>query len=146
MQKSGDKKTNTMEKEIYLVQSALSAKQTVARVRCILREKSIPISLIIDHAQEAAACGVKLRPTYTILAGSPAMRAQLLLLQQALSVLLPLRINIWEDADGKVWLAYLRVESVMKRYGVKKTVPLVYLEHIMENISHRACQPAPRKK
>ena len=116
MQKSGDKKTNTMEKEIYLVQSALSAKQTVARVRCILREKSIPISLIIDHAQEAAACGVKLRPTYTILAGSP------------------------------VWLAYLRVESVMKRYGVKKTVPLVYLEHIMENISHRACKPAPRKK
>ena len=75
MQKSGEKKTNAMEKEIYLVQSALSAKQTVERVRCILREKSIPISLIIDHAQEAASCGVKLRPTYTILAGSPAMRA-----------------------------------------------------------------------
>ena len=46
MQKSGDKKTNAMEKEIYLVQSALSAKQTVARVRCILREKSIPITFV----------------------------------------------------------------------------------------------------
>lgn len=141
MQKTGAKNRIGIDKELYLIKSTLTAAQTVARLKHILEEKHIPINFVINHAQDAASVGLVLRPTFTVFAGSPQMRVRLLQVQQAVAVLLPLRISVWEDEKKQVWLGYLRVRDVAKRYGLTKLSEISYLENIMENISHRACHP-----
>ena len=101
MQKTGAKNRIGIDKELYLIKSTLTAAQTVARLKHILEEKHIPIHFIINHAQDADSVGLALRPTFTVFAGSPQMRVRLLQAQQAVAVLLPLRISVWEDEKKK---------------------------------------------
>lgn len=142
---TGAKTRDIVDKELYMVQSCLGVEETIARVRCILQEKMIPVFFVFDHTKAALEMGLKLRPTVTIMFGSPAMRTRLLQAEQRLGILLPLRMLVWEDAKKRVWVGYVRIAQMARRYGVKNLPEIAYLEHMMENISHRACHPAKKK-
>ena len=73
------------------------------------------------------------------------MRTRLLQAEQRLGILLPLRMLVWEGAKKRVWVGYVRIAQMARRYGVKNLPEIAYLEHMMENISHRACHPAKKK-
>jgi uncharacterized protein (DUF302 family) len=46
-------------------------------------------------------------------AGTPLMQSQ-----QTIGLDLPLRVLVWEDEAGKVWLTYHRVEDLARRHHV----------------------------
>lgn len=142
---TGTKTRDVVDKELYMVQSSLGVEETITRVRCILKEKMIPVFFVFDHTKAALELGLELRPTVTIMFGSPTMRTRLLQAEQRLGVLLPLRMLVWEDAKKRVWVGYARIAQMARRYGIKNLPEISYMEHMMENISHRACHPAKKK-
>jgi uncharacterized protein (DUF302 family) len=46
-------------------------------------------------------------------AGTPLMQSQ-----PTIALDLPLRFLVWEDAQGKVWVTYRRVEALARQHGI----------------------------
>ena len=106
------------DKGIVDVPSNHSVDETVERLKTILQSKGITLFALIDHSGEAEKVGMKMRPTKLAIFGNPKAGTPLMLAVPAIAIDLPLKILIWEDAQGKVWLSYNRPEYFKQRYGL----------------------------
>ena len=98
--------------------SAHGATETVERLKGLLAQKGIEVFAHIDHAAAAKKVGLLLRPTQVLIFGNPKAGTPLMQSQQTIGLDLPLRVLVWEDEAGKVWLTYRRVESVARQHHV----------------------------
>jgi uncharacterized protein (DUF302 family) len=83
-----------------------SVEQTVDRFRNILQSKGVTLFALIDHSGEAEKAGMKMSPTKLLIFGSPKAGTPLMLAAPSSAIDLPLKVLIWEDAAGKVWVSY----------------------------------------
>ncbi len=72
---------------------------------------------LVDHSGEAEKVGMKMPPTKLLIVGSPKAGTPLMLAAPSSAIDLPLKILVWEDAQGKVWLSYNSPEYLQKRHG-----------------------------
>lgn len=111
---------NTMKKKngIVDVASNHSVDETVHRVKTILQSKGIMIFALVDHSGEAEKVGMKMPPTKLLIFGSPKAGTPLMLAAPSIAIDLPLKLLVWEDARGKVWLSYNTPEYLAERHGL----------------------------
>ncbi len=83
-----------------------SVEQTVERLKEILQSKGVTLFALIDHSGEAEKVGFKMQPTKLLIFGSPKAGTPLMLAAPSIALDLPLKILVWEDAQGKVWVTY----------------------------------------
>jgi uncharacterized protein (DUF302 family) len=100
------------------VPSRHSVDETVRRVKNILQTKGITLFALIDHSGEAEKVGMKMRPTKLLIFGSPKAGTPLMLAAPSIAIDLPLKILVWEDAQGKVWLSYNSPEYLQQRHDL----------------------------
>jgi uncharacterized protein (DUF302 family) len=100
------------------VPSTHSVDATVERLQKILDAKGVRLFALIDHSGEAARVGMTMRPTRLLIFGNPRAGTPLMLAAPSIAIDLPLKILVWEDADGKVWLTYNSLEYLQRRHGV----------------------------
>jgi uncharacterized protein (DUF302 family) len=114
--------SNPVRKEngIVDVPSNHSVDETVGRVKTILQSKAITLFAFIDHSGEAEKAGIKMRPTKLLIFGSPKAGTPLMLAAPSIAIDLPLKILVWEDAQGKVWLSYNSPEYLQQRHNLPK--------------------------
>jgi uncharacterized protein (DUF302 family) len=93
-----------------------SVEQTVERLETILRSNGITVFAVVDHSGEAASVGMKMRPTNLLIFGNPKAGTPLMLAAPSIAIDLPLKILVWEDAGGKVWVSYNSPQYLMKRH------------------------------
>jgi uncharacterized protein (DUF302 family) len=108
--------------------SARSAGETVERLKSLLAQKQIQVFADIDHAAAAEKAGLSLRPTRVLIFGNPKAGTPLMQARQAVGLDLPLRVLVWEDEAGNVWLTYRRVEALARQHqlvGLDETVKAV---------------------
>src|SRR5215472_4953829 len=91
---------------LITIASNHSADQTVDRVKGILESNGILLFALVDHSGEAAKIGMNMPPTKLIIFGSPAAGTPLMLAAAGIAIDLPLKILVWEDGRGKVWISY----------------------------------------
>jgi uncharacterized protein (DUF302 family) len=106
------------EPELVTLASAHGATQTVERLKLLLAQKNIQVFADIDHAAGAKSVGLPLRPTRLLIFGNPQAGTPLMQSQQTIGLDLPLRVLVWEDEAGKVWLTYRRPEFLAHRHQV----------------------------
>ena len=70
----------------------------------------------INHAAGAAAAGLSLRPTEVLIFGNAKAGTPLMQSVQTIGIDLPLKALVFEDADGKVWLAYNDPHWIAQRH------------------------------
>src|ERR1700752_2214164 len=92
--------------------------QTVDRVKNILQSKGVMLFALIDHSGEAEKVGMKMRPTKLLILGNPKGGTPVMLAAPSIAIDLPLKILVWEDAQGKVWLSYNSPAYLQARHGV----------------------------
>jgi uncharacterized protein (DUF302 family) len=111
---------NTLRKKngIVDVPSNHSVDETVERVKSILQSKGITLFVVIDHSGEAAKVGMKMPPTKLLIFGNPKAGTPLMLAAPSIAIDLPLKILVWEDGQGKVWLSYNSPEYLQERHGL----------------------------
>jgi uncharacterized protein (DUF302 family) len=102
------------------VPSRHSVDETVARLEQLLKAKGVPVFALIDHSGEAAKVGLQMRPTKLLIFGNPKAGTPPMLAAPSLAIDLPLKILVWQDGTGKVWLSYNSLEYLRERHGVPR--------------------------
>jgi uncharacterized protein (DUF302 family) len=100
------------------VPSNHSVDETVERVKGILQAKGITLFALVDHSGEAAKVGMTMPPTKLLIFGSPKAGTPLMLAAPSIAIDLPLKILVWEDSQGKVWVSYNSPEYLKERHGL----------------------------
>ncbi len=107
--------------------SNLSVDQTVEKLKNILQSKGVTLFALVDHNGQAENVGMKMRPTKLLIFGSPKAGTPLMLAVPSSASDLPLKILMWEDAQGKVWVSYNSPDYLKQRHGLP--------QELMQNIA-----------
>ena len=107
-----------MKNGIVNVPTNHSVGETVEKVKSILQSKGITLFVLIDHSGEAEKVGLKMPPTKLLIFGSPKGGTPLMLAAPSIAIDLPLKILVWQDGQGKVWLSYNSPEYLKERHGL----------------------------
>jgi uncharacterized protein (DUF302 family) len=94
--------------------------QVVEKLKALLREKSITLFALIDHSGEAAKAGLRMRPAKLLIFGNPKAGTPLMLAAPTTALDLPLKILVWEDEGGQVWLTYDAPAYLQQRHNFPK--------------------------
>ena len=97
-----------------------SVDQTVETLKSILQAKGVALFALVDHSGEAEKVGMKMRPTKLLIFGSPKAGTPLMLAAPSVAIDLPLKILVWEDGNGKVWVSYNSLEYLKERHGLPR--------------------------
>ena len=95
-----------------------SVEQTVDKLRNILQSKGLTLFALIDHSGEAEKIGMKMPSTKLLIFGNPKAGTPLMLAAPSSAIDLPLKILIWEDARGKVWVSYNSPVYLQERHSL----------------------------
>lgn len=110
--------TATPPSGIVQIASRHSVQETTEKLKNILQSKAIMLFALIDHSGEAEKVGLKMPPTKLFIFGSPKAGTPLMLAAPSVAIDLPLKILIWEDSGGKVWVSYNSPAYLEKRHGL----------------------------
>jgi sigma54-dependent transcription regulator len=109
---------------------------TVDRLKDMLKAKGVTLFALADHSGEAEKVGMKMRPTKLLIFGSPKAGRPLMLADPHAALDLPLKILVWEDGEGKVWLSYNSTKFLQERYGLRQD--LVQNIEVVETLAVKA--------
>ena len=119
--------TPTADKGIVSKPSHHSVDETVEKIKGILRAKGVALFALIDHSGEAEKVGMKMRPTKLLIFGNPKDGTPLMLAAPSIAIDLPLKILVWQDGEGTVWLSYNSPAYLQQRHGLP--------QELLENIA-----------
>jgi uncharacterized protein (DUF302 family) len=105
--------------ELAVKASKYSVKETLDRLTAALKDKGITPVARVDHAAAAKGAGLELKPTEVLLFGNPKLGTPLMQANRHVGIDLPMRVLVWEDDAGKVWIAYTRPDALKSRYKIE---------------------------
>jgi len=113
-----------------------SVAQTVETLTAVLRAKGVTLFALVDHTGEAAKVGMTMPPTKLLIFGNPKAGTPLMLAAPSVAIDLPLKILVWEDGQGRVWLSYNSPAYLQERHGVPEA--LMANVAVVETLAHAA--------
>jgi uncharacterized protein (DUF302 family) len=117
---------------------------TIQRLTTHLEAKGITLFARIDHAAGAADVGLSLRPTTLFIFGNPAGGTLLMQAVQSSGIDLPLKMLVWQDANGIVNLTYNEPSWIAARHGLGGAVDKVVagMAATLDALARDAASPA----
>jgi len=88
------------------------------KLKSILQAKGVTLFAVVDRSGEAEKVGMKMRPTKLLIFGNPKGGTPLMLAAPSSAIDLPLKILVWEDEQGKVWVSHNSPEYLKQRHGL----------------------------
>jgi uncharacterized protein (DUF302 family) len=110
----------TQDNGLVNVASSHSVDDTVAKLETILHEKQVKIFALIDHSGEAKQAGLEMHPTKVLIFGNPRGGTPLMVAAPSTAIDLPLKLLVWEDGEGKVWITYNTPQYLQERHQFPK--------------------------
>jgi uncharacterized protein (DUF302 family) len=95
-----------------------SVDHTVEKLEGILQAKGVTLFALVDHSGQAEKAGMKMRPTKLLIFGNPKGGTPVMLAAPTSAIDLPLKILVWEDDLGKVWLSYNSPAYLQGRHSI----------------------------
>jgi uncharacterized protein (DUF302 family) len=95
-----------------------SVEETVNKIRRILDAKGVTLFALVDHSGEAEKVGMTMPATKLLIFGSPKAGTPLMLAAPSVAIDLPLKLLIWEDLAGRVWISYSSLAYLQQRHGL----------------------------
>jgi uncharacterized protein (DUF302 family) len=102
---------------IVTIPTQHSVDEAVRRLEQMLADKGIQLFALVDHSGEAEKAGMQMPPTKLAIFGSPKAGTPLMLATPSIAIDLPLKLLIWEDKTGSVWISYNAPAYLMARHG-----------------------------
>ncbi|PFG58585.1 uncharacterized protein (DUF302 family) [Vibrio sp. ES.051] len=104
---------------VIKIASMHTVKDTADKFVAIAQEKGLNVFTRINHQENAAKVDMTLRPTEVIVFGNPKVGTPLMLCAQGVALDLPQKVLVYEDVDGKTWLAYNDPMYLKQRHHIK---------------------------
>ena len=123
---------------IESVASKHSVDETVALLTRQLESKGVKVFAVIDHSGEAEKAGFTMPDTKLIVFGNPKAGTPIMLEAPLSAIDLPLKLLVWKDAGGGVWVSYNRPEFLQHRYSLPAQVmgPLAGVSALAGSVAH----------
>jgi len=106
--------------------SPLSVRDTAERLSTLIGAAGATLFGVIDQSAEAEQAGLALRETKLVIFGNPSAGTPVMVASPLAALDLPLKILVWADEDGTVWMSYLDPAWLAGRHGLtgKLAAPL----------------------
>jgi len=98
--------------------SRLPVAETVTGLTEAIESAGATVFLVLDQAAEARAVGLALRDTVLVVFGSPSAGTPVMAASPTAAVDLPLKIVVWADDAGGVWMTTLSGQWLAERHGL----------------------------
>jgi uncharacterized protein (DUF302 family) len=103
---------------LITVASRLPPKDAMDRVEAEVIAKGMTVFARVDHAAGADAVGLALGPTELLVFGNARGGTPLMQAVRTIGIDLPLKMLVWQEADGRTWLGYNDPLWLTKRHGL----------------------------
>lgn len=91
---------------LVAVQSSRDFATTVAQAEQAIAGRGLTLMATVDHAANAQTVDATLRPTTLFIFGNPKVGTQLMHVAQTTGIDLPMKLLVWQDDTGAVWVSY----------------------------------------
>jgi uncharacterized protein (DUF302 family) len=98
--------------------SAYNMAETIKRLKKDVADKGIMFFDEIDQSKLAADAGVTLLPSTLLVFGNPPLGTLFLTSDPDAGLDWPVRLLVYQDAQGNVWVAYTDFAWIMHRHGI----------------------------
>lgn len=103
---------------VIAARSAYGMDETVDRLKKDIAAKGITFFQQIDQANLAAKAGIELRPSILLIFGNPPLGTQFIAANPQAGLDWPVRMLVYRDAQGAVWVSYSDFGWIAKRHGI----------------------------
>ena len=103
---------------IVRVKSAYPLAKTIERLKSDIAGKGIKFFDEIDQSKLAADAGIKLRPSVLLVFGNPPLGTQFITANAVAGLDWPVRLLVFENESGEVWMAYTDFGWIARRHGI----------------------------
>jgi uncharacterized protein (DUF302 family) len=103
---------------VIRVKSAYDMDETLVRIKKDIVAKGVRFFDEIDQAQLAASAGIKLPASVLLVFGNPPLGIQFLTANPYACLDWPVRMLVFQDAAGQVWIAYSDFAYIANRYHI----------------------------
>jgi uncharacterized protein (DUF302 family) len=101
------------------LESRHSTAITAQRLEALLSKAGVRIFARIDFGADAIAAGLEMHPELLLIFGNPKAGTPLMIEHPSVGIDLPLKALLWEDAEGRSWLAYNDPSYIVQRHSVR---------------------------
>ena len=127
---------------LIVVPSAHGVSESLDRAEAIFKKKGITVMARVLHDQGAAGVGLELAPLELLIFGNPKLGTPLMQSNPTVGIDLPMKLLAWQDADGKVWLAYNDPAWFAARHGITdRDAVVTKLRNALKGISAKVAAP-----
>lgn len=103
---------------IVKVKSAYPMAETIARLKEDIAAKGIRFFEAIDQAALAEGAGIQVAPSVLLVFGNPPLGTQFIAAKPEAGLDWPVRLLVFEDANGEVWTAYTDFGWIARRHRI----------------------------
>ena len=103
---------------IVKFKSAYPMSETIARMKKDIADKGVKFFDEIDQAKLAADAGVTLLPSTLLVFGNPPLGTLFISSDPDAGLDWPVRLLVYQDAKGNVWVAYTDFAWIARRHGI----------------------------
>lgn len=115
--------------DIVRVPASGSVDATADRLEAAIGNAGASVAARVDHGAAAAGAGLELDDAQLLIFGNPQIGTPAMQDDSLAGLYLPLRVLVYEDSEGQVWLAYENPAAMLgKLEGIGAEAP--YLERM----------------
>src|SRR5215471_16050763 len=103
---------------LITIKSNFGPEETMYRLEAEVKARGMTIFAHIPHAKGAAAVGLPLRPNDLLIFGNAKVGTPLMQPAPTIGIDLPLKVLVWQDAEGITWLSYNDPTWLARRHGL----------------------------
>jgi uncharacterized protein (DUF302 family) len=120
--------------------SPLSVAGTVERLTEAISAAGAKLFVVVDHSGEAERAGLVLRDTKLLVFGNPMGGTPVMQSAPLAALDLPLKVLVWQDDEGAVWMSYPSAEWLADRHGIPAELvkPLSAVEALASRLAATA--------
>ncbi len=121
--------------------SKYSVAETMDRFENEAKAKGFTIVARVDHSAAAEKVGMKMPASQLLIFGNPKGGTPLMLASPTAGIDLPLKVLAYEDADGKIWLAYNAADYLKSRHNISgKDEVIANINKALDAIANKAVE------
>ncbi|MEM8790134.1 MAG: DUF302 domain-containing protein [Pseudomonadota bacterium] len=117
--------THLASAEMIVKPSAHSVPVTIDRLAAAVEKAGAKVFARVDHTAGAENVGLELPPNQMLMFGNPKLGTPAMQASATMGMDLPLRVVAFEDAEGKVHIAYHDPADVAARHGLPADHPVI---------------------
>ena len=123
-------------------ESAHSVKETMDKFESLIKSKGMSVFARIDHQKNASSIDMKMNEAEVLIFGSPKGGTVLMKQDIAVALDLPLRVAVYKDKEGKVWISYHNPQVLKDSYDVAAGAKVMdKVEGALDKLTNAATKP-----